>query len=820
MIGSYIAAALRNLVRNRAYTGVSILGLAIGFSAVILIALYVRDEYSYDRFFPNHDRIFKVGEIVNVPGQAPQVWSSTFADIPSTLKLEFPQVDMVARLEFADVTLRRGNIETTVSPAYWADPEFFRMFPLKTIAGSLPHALDQPDGIVLTRKIAQRFFGRDDVVGQTIELNREHLMRVAAVIEDLPSNTHLAGEAFLPGVAQFSEISRKDAEQWGSNNDKSDGTQAYVRLRPGANIDEISAAIPVFVHRHLPRQRFNLPFADDYMVTFTPVAQVHLTVDNMMKPKGDLRTLHAMIGVALLILFVAGSNFVNMMTARAARRAVEVGVRKAVGATRRQIISQFMGECLFYVGLAVVVAIVAVTLLLPGFNGFLGRTIRFDYLQDPLLAFGIIFVTLLTGVAAGVYPSVVVSRFRPSIVLKGTTLLLGHSGRLRQALVIFQFSTLVVLIVATMTIHRQVQFALDERLHVAGDQMYMSGIPGTQCSDAFVDAIAQVRGVRGVSCPSGGALEWGVGGLAFSTPSRAGVLLRESPVDYHFFDLFGIKPLAGRLFSQEHGEDDALHANSDISASPTVILNESAMRALGFGSPEAAVDHTVRWTRLIRKGNGFKVADNMESQIIGVVPDLPFGSIRHPIQPMAYFIDPGWSSVLLLKLSGGAIPETMRALKEIWTQQKGAQAFEGQFFDQIINETYTDIIQESTLFSVFAAVVLVIATLGLLGLAVYTAERRTKEIGLRKVMGASRLDILGFLTWEFARPVLWANLLAWPCAYLLLQRWLEGFAYHISQHFMYFIIAGALALIVALITVCGHAMTVARAKPVEALRYE
>ena len=819
MLRNYFAAAVRNLFRHRAYAAINICGLAVGFAAAILIALYVRDEYSYDRFFPNYECIFKVDETITFPGRPPLAGSQTFSDIAESLKLDFPTIDMTTRLVRTPIVLRHGDREGSISAAYWADPDFFRLFPMKPIAGNLDNALSQPDGIVLTRKMARRFFGRDNVVGETIELNREHVMRVTAVIEDLPSNTHFASDVFLPGIANFSELTSLDSVKWGTGTFKSAMVYTYARLRPGASVNNINAAMRSFIERHLPGDYGGVPLAKAITMTLSPVADAHLQPRQVdaMKPQGDPRTLKALIGIAVVILFVAGSNFVSMMTARALRRAVEIGVRKAVGATRRQIIIQFMGECLFYVSLALMLAMAAVETLMPGFNGFLQRNIAFDYIRDPLLGAGVVGVAAVVGIAAAAYPSLLLSLLRPSVVLRGNAMLVGGSGHLRQVLVVFQFATLIALIVATLTIQSQTQYAIEDRLRLPGDTIYMAS---DGCPRAFADAVAQLPGVRAASCASSMAVAQSHWGASFSAPNGT-ISIETAMIDYEYFPIFGIKPVAGRLLAKDHGEDDVLHAGDQVAENPAILLNESAVRALGFKSSQAAIGQYKRWARPEIVGNSPNMSESMSSQIVGVVPDFSIGNVRDVIEPTVYYIDPSLSSyALILKLTGSTIPESLGAIKELWARQGQTRPLEGMFLSQYLDDLYSDIIRQSKIFSAFSCVAVVIAALGLLGLALFTAERRKKEIGLRKVMGASRFDILRFLGWQFARPVLWANLIAWPCAYFFMQRWLEGFAYHVSLSLVTFIAAGALALVIALATIASHSLLVARGKPVDALRYE
>jgi putative ABC transport system permease protein len=823
VLSNYLAAALRNLLRNRAYATINICGLALGFAAVLLIALYVREEYSFDRFFPDSERIYRVVETAQLPGAAPVRIGVTSSNIGAAMRLDLPEVELVTRFTGATVVLRRAGVESS-NNVLWADPNFFDVLPMKVVAGKLEGALSRPDAMVLTRTLARRLFSSENVVGQAIELDGEHVMHVTAVIEDLPANTHLSIEILLPGMASFSTLTGYDAEVSAPGALRSENTFTYVKLRRGANAAAVNEAMRGFAKRHLAGEFAGMPLANAYSFSLVPLTHIHLDERAVadMKPAGDPRTLEAVIAIAALILVVAGSNFVSMMTARAARRAVEVGVRKSVGATRSQIIAQFLGESLFYAALALALAMFVVELALPPFNAFVQREITFNYLRDPLLGTAIVVVWLLTGVVASLYPALVLSMFQPSSVLKGAVFLPGGSGRWRQALVVFQFGTLIALIVATLTINRQTQYAIEERLRLPTQQILLAPMG---CPAAFRDAVAGVRGVLAASCSSGSALSLDRYGTAFTAPNGTNVSFRTAPLEQGFLELFSVKPSAGRLFRKDRGEDNLLEDDPKSTLNPAIVINESGARALGYSSPQAAVSQSRSWTRVRLDGQRVIFSEATSSQIVGVVPDFSVGSIRDLIEPTVYYIDPGMVSWLVLKLDGRAIPDTLRAVKTLWGQQNWLQQrapgpFDGIFLDQYVNSLYADIQRQSTIFSVFCAVAVAIGALGLLGLAVFTAERRTREIGLRKVMGASRWDILRFLGWQFARPVLLANLLAWPLAYLLMQRWLEGFAYHIALSPLVFLGASVMALVIALVTVSGHAVLVARARPTEALRYE
>lgn len=821
MLGNYFAAAVRNLLRNRAYTLINLFGLSLGFAAATLIALYARDELSYDRFVPDHERIYLVGENIAPPGRSTMRLSVTSVTDADALKLAFPEVETTTRLapNSARVYAKQDN-EGAVLASFWADPNFFDVFPLSAVAGNLANALSNPDGLVLTRRAARQLFAREDVLGETLRVGPDAIMRVTAVVENIPSNSHLEGEVFLPGAASSSPLVTSTEEQRRPGALRSENVYTYVRLRAGASVDEVRARLRAFTDSHIAGNINGVPIAQSYTFTLTPIADLHFqprSVGNI-KPPADVRVLHALIAVAVLILVVACGNFISMMTARAARRAVEVGVRKAAGATQRQIMAQFMGECLFYALLALIPAIIAVQLVLPALNGFLRREIVFDYLTDPTLGLGLIGLTALTGVAAGAYPALYLSRFKPNEVLRGTTLTV-HSSRARQALVVGQFAILIALLVATLTVNRQIHFAIEDRLRLPTDQIYLAS-PALGCSTSFIDTLSTLGRVKAASCVSGSTLGFDHFSVNFTSPhGGANVYGRAAPIDYTFFDVFGIQPIAGRLLSPQFGQDDLLRKDSRTPDNPTLVINESSARALGYSSPADAVGTFVRWQRLSVIEGRIQFAGHSSSKIAAVVPDFSIGSVRDIVGPTAYYVDPSAYSRMVFRFDGGSVQQSLQSVRDLWSRQSSSP-FQGMFLDQHVNALYEDVQTQSTIFSWFSGVAVVLAALGLLGLAIFTAERRTKEIGLRKVMGARRTDILLFLGWQFARPVLWANLIAWPCAYWVMQRWLQGFAYHTNIGALTFVIAGALALVIALATVASHAVLVARARPVEALRHE
>ncbi|MFI4935833.1 MAG: FtsX-like permease family protein [Caulobacterales bacterium] len=819
MFRNYLSAALRNLSRNGLYAGITIAGLAIGFSAAIIIGLYVRHELTYDRFVAGHERVFLINMRETFTGKAIDS-DYTPSGLADQLKLDFPQIQYVARLQGTGFppAVRHGQFNIGEQNFVWADPDFFKVMPVPAIAGNLATALEAPDAVVLSRSGARKYFGRDAPVGETLQVDG-HPMRVAAVIEDLPSNSHLKGDVFGSGLAPFSTI-----KQLGGGGPLSNIVDTYVRLKPGASAAAFDAALPQFVTQRL-MPAINNEAPDEHVhlsLRLKPLTSIHLEQADQgdLKPAADVKVLAGIAVIGVLIVVVAAINFVTLMTARAARRAVEVGVRKALGAERKDLVTQFMGEALLYVAVALVLAIAFAEVALPAVNAALQRKMSFDYMSDPMLLTAMLGVAGLVGVLAGVYPALVLSAFRPASVLKGGPIETGGGGRVRQILVVTQFAVLIVLLFFTLTIYRQTAFALRDATHTNKDQVVMYF--ASPCTDAFRDAVRALPGVRGAACSSPFAIGFGTTADDVTTSGRR-LLSDEAAVDFGFFEVYGVQPIAGRVFSVDHPGDDG--ANLKDSA-PPIVINQAEARALGFSSPQAAIGHIVNWhfdpAYAVR--NLVPNLPYRPSEIVGVVPDFTFDSIRKVIPPTFYYIgnkrDLASSVALNVKLDSASVAQTLPAIDKVWDRISGGLPVQRFFADQFLLRLYIDTVLQGAFIAVLALIAVSIACLGLFALSAYTAERRTKEIGVRKAMGASSTDILKLLLWEFSWPVLLANVIAWPLGFAVMGWWLSGFAYRVDLAPWTFVAAGAAAVVIALATVFAHGLRVARAKPVAALRYE
>lgn len=826
MFRNYLAAALRNLVRNRVYAGINIFGLAIGFAAALFAALFVRYELTYNQWIPGHERTYTLITSISNPRNAPpDEWTFAYRDTVAWMKLDFPEIEFAARAQGEGaVVVSRGALKEiedrgTVASA---DPTFFSVMPVPVVAGDLTTALDQPDSVVLSRQMARKYFGRDTPLGETLEIE-QHPLRVTAVIEDYPSNTTFpAGvdggpKAYISGRAPFSGLHRWDETVFTADLDPVAMVFGgnYIRLKPGASPEAIQNRMADFIARRMPTALLG-----PVQMRLLPIAELHSPpIRNAAFATQRARFTTMILGVSgigALVVLVAAINFVNSVTARAGRRAVEVGVRKVTGAMRRQLIVQFVGEAMIYAVLAMMAGIALVAALLPAAEGFLDRAFIVDVRHDPWLAGGLVAAALTTGVLAGAYPAFVLSSLRPAGMLKAGSHGGRGGGQIRQVLVTAQFAVLIGVCVVTAVLYRQTDFALNQNLSFA---KYPLLVIQNGCRPAMIAEVERLPGVAGATCDQLSGIGYTSFGVSAEMPH--GTPMFFSPVDMKYFDVLGFTPVAGHFFTTGPGTQ-----NSE--GNPDIVLNEAAARALGFVSPDAAIGQVVSWRRKGDTNQAVETLPLLPARVLGVVRDFS-PSITVPVKARVFYADAmaemslfnGLPYPLTVKLSGRDIPATLAAIDRLWPQAMGTdRPIRRQFFEDILQATYRDVTRQAHMIAALAGVAVFIAALGLFGLAAFTAERRTKEIGVRKALGAGPGDILGLLLWEFAKPVLIANVMAWPAAYLFARHWLSGFAYHVSLEPWSFLAASALALVIAASTVVVHAFMVARAEPVSALRYE
>ena len=811
MFRHLVIAALRNLSANRLQSAIAIIGLSIGIASALLMALVIRNQTTYDHFIPGHERTYIMVSKSLTPGRPDRYGDTGQINMAEQLKLLVPQIQSVTRLVpvrtagtgVNSIKISHGQI-TAEEPLYWADPNVFEVLPLPVYRGDLTNALKQADGIVIPRSIARKYFGRDDAVGQIIQVN-DHPMTVRAVIEDLPVNgTSLKASIFASGLASFSTLATFKVQP----NLIQFNTSTYFRLKSATDISAVERQLPKLADQQ--NSFANQPGKPPGYI-LQPVLLDQLPLHDGLYPGAQTRlSIAALVGA--LILFIASVNFVNLLTARAARRALEVGVRKVCGAARRLLVLQFLGESILTVFFATCLAVALTEWILPSANVFLQTGAALDYWQEPQTLVLLLAGAVVLGIVSGAYPAFVLSSFRPAGVLKGLVRYSRGTGMVRNALVVLQFAILISLVVASTVIYQQHLYATRDGLRGNIDQMV---IVRQGCTPAFLSELQKLPGIAGVSCSSQVLVQGQLATFVMLKGER--VILNISPVAADLFALYGIAPIAGSLPAKT--AQDNTPAPTAAPAEPqgpfasisSIILNEAAVKRLGFKSPQAAIGQTAP-----------AFGPGGAKPIIAVVPDFSYQSVDDVIPPMAYTISPIGQGLgmVSIKLKGQQIPETLTGIDRIWTATHPGMTISRFFLDDHIQELYLKLLRQAQSLAIFSGVAVFLACLGLLGLSIATAERRTKEIGIRKAMGAGSADVTRLLLWQFAKPVLWANLIAWPIAFYAMNRWLSGFAYHVALNPLDFVGATLLAILVALLTVAVQSTLASRAVPATSLRYE
>jgi len=790
---SCLAAALRSFARSRIYSAISVFGLAVGLCAAILVGLIVHNESSYDHFLPGYEHIYLAGEVL-IPSGHPGLYSTaTPSWIAPALGQRFAQIEAVTRLARQEVRLQHGAVKARET-IYWADPNVFDVLRFPTLRGDLQTALQRPDSIVVTRAVARKYFGRDDPVGGSVSLNDSHPLTITAVIEDLPVHgTQFETAIFASGTASYSDLTRLDNDPL--NRADSPPIElsvwTYFRLAPSASVERLQKAMPEFFNSVRPQRL--MPAGTHSWLNLMRLDEVHLSADVSPGVAGRLLLI---VIVGVLILAIAAVNFVNLTTARAARRALEVGIRKASGAGRWPLIVQFLGEALLYTFIAAVLAVMLVELLLPAVNDFLQTGATFTWWREPLQIAWLGVGALLLALLAGSYPAFVLSAFRPVAVLKaGAARPAGNS--LRLLLVSAQFAVLIGLVIAAGVVYEQRGYATHEALRVNTDQVLFIR---ARCEQGLEDRLRALEGVLAVAC-SGDSL---LNGAAFSNYKlRDGTFTAVdiNPVEPGVLQMLGLQPRAGQYPVAGSGPAG-------------LVINETAAHRFGFSSTDRAIG---QYLPIIDS------ADMAGMPIVAVAPDFSIDAVNESVRPTVYTPferDARWHQLINLKLTGRDIPRTLIAIDRLLTATNSADPIERQFLNDYIQNLYLSVQRQEQALAISAAVAVVIACLGLVGLSASLAERRTKEIGIRKAMGANTADILRMLLWQFTRPVLAAMAVAWVVAGLIMNRWLHGFAYHVELDVWLMLAAAAVGLLIALSTVGVHCYLIARARPVAALRYE
>jgi putative ABC transport system permease protein len=800
---NYLKVALRTLRKQPGYTAINVVGLAVGLVCCGFIGLYVQDELRFDRFHERADRIYRLTRETRVGGQG-GAGAVTSAPMAPVLEADLPEVEHAVRVVLSSGLLERGEgarrVRRQEDALAYADAAFFDVFTFPLVAGDPRRALAAPGGVVLSETLARFYFGDADPMGQPLRLDNLTTLTVTGVMRDVPANSHLAFDAVV-SWATWDAVQRANDGAWLLDEWNANYLYTYLLLAEDAAPGRVEAALPAFVERHMSEIVRDL--FEGYALRLQPLPAIHLgpSLTGEAAPPTDPARLRLVALIGLFILLIACANFVNLATARSAQRAKEVGLRKSIGAQRGQLVRQLLAESVLVSGAAFVLALAAILLLLPAFDTLAGKEIGSLWAHGGLYPLLLGSLALVVGLGAGSYPALVLSGFRPAAVLRGPFRGSRRGVRLRQGLVVFQFAITIALVAGTAVVYMQLRYMRSQPLGFDQEQVLVVDFNADTAVQERVEAIREVLARQpGVleasvtsSVPGGGNNELSVEYASPEGPVRQDVMSQYA-VDARYLDALGLTLVAGR-------------ALAPTDSSRAFLLNEAAVAQIGWRTPEDAV------------GKRFGLPD-AEGEVVGVVQDFHYRGLRDAVEPLFLHPFPVFYGQFALRLAPGDVHETVAGLERAWAEVAPHLPFEYTFLDEGFDEQYRADVRFGSLFGVFAGLAVLVACLGLFGLASYTTAQRTKEIGVRKVLGASAASIVGLLSRDVLRLVAVAFVVASPVAWLVMGRWLEGFAYRAPLSPLLFIGAGAAALLVALVTVSYQSIRAATADPVHALRYE
>jgi len=790
VLSHLLKIAFRNIYRQKGYSFINIAGLAIGLSFSTLILLWVQDELSYDNYHSNLENIYQIEEDQYYSGERFHTTVTPFPSAP-VLEDEIPEILETARYMpwLGEVFVRHNDKIFPEINVVAADAEFFKIFSYKFIQGNKETALVNSKSIVIDEEIANKYFGNENPVGKTLTINNTFDFEVTAVMEKVPSNSTYTFNMVFP----FTDLKAMDiwSDSWGNNS-----IFSFVALQPGASIPDVNKKMTEILKRNnegTSTEFLLFPFKDKHLYSYGGYG----------KPDTAVKYVYVFSAIALFVLLIACINFMNLSTAKSANRAKEIGVRKAIGGLRASLVKQFYGESIIMALLSSLAAFIIVVLLLSPFNDITSKSISFIELIKPDFLFGFFAITLLTGIISGSYPALYLSSFQPIKVLRGTLSGGSKSSKFRKSLVVIQFTVSIGLIVSTAIVFNQLNFMRNKNLGYNQEQLVYVSVNGKLKENyktiknefAKVSSVLNVTGSRDRPALYGsnsGGINWQ------GKDPEATVLVSFSGVDYDYTETLEIKMKEGRSFSPQ------FPADMEIDSLGNFLVNESLAKIMGDGSA-------------LGKSLDFL---GLKGQIVGVMEDYHFSKVSSKIQPLALYLSEETINYIILKIKPDNLTSTMDQLTEAWHNIYSDYPFEFKFLNDDLDKMYRSETRMFDLLKYFAIVAIIIACLGLYGLASFAAEQRTKEIGIRKVLGASEFNLALLISKEFVILVSLSNLIAWPLSFYLMKDWLDTFAYRINLSIYFFVIAGLTALIITILTVSYQAFKAAYSNPVKSLRSE
>lgn len=796
MLKNYLLVAIRNLYKNKSASFINILGLVIGLCCCLLIGIYIKNELSYDRFEKNGNRIFRViMEYSFDGGTASKKGNFTSMKVAPTLKKKFPEVENAVRMVQYPRVIRYKDKLLNEKKFMYVDSGVFKLFSLSLLEGNPQTVLQAPHQLVVTKSTARRYFGDQDPIGKLVQVGTDSVpFLITGMTKDYPENSQIKFD-FL---ASFTSLDMSEEQTyWDAN------YTTYLLLKNPASANTLEQKINAFMKKEMAGQGASIQY---YL---EPFMRVHLySAYGGFEPNNNIKYIYILEGVALLLLIIACFTYINLNIARSVERAKEVGVRKVIGAGKRQLFWQFIGESTMLCLIAVVLSFIAAYLLLPFFNGLTSKELPTRALFSYDIIIGALVLTFIVSLLAGSYPSILLSNIIPVKVLKGSFKNTGSGQWMRKSLIVFQFFISVLLIASTFIMQRQLSFIQNKNLGYNRDQVLV--LPFDREMLGKMQVIKQefrsggnIAGIS-VCARTPVDIQSGYNMRSSLMPPNQQIAVTGDPVDEEFIKTAGLHLIAGADFSEQDIKD-ALHP---VDGKPIYhfILNESAARELGW-SPEQAI------------GKKMFLDESRPGYVKGVVKDFNFESMHQTIKPLVLFPE-DWANNLMLKLKGGNIPETINYLESKWKTLIPDRPFEYHFLDDDFNSLYQSELRLGKVLDLFAGMAIALACLGLIGLSSYSAKQRQKEIGIRKVLGAGIRQMMALLSVEYVKLVFIAILLASPIAWIFMNEWLQDFAYHISIHWWLFGMAGSAVILIALLTVSLQVFKAAIANPVNSLRSE
>ncbi len=808
MIKNYLKSALRNITKNKFYSFLNILGLAIGIAAFIFIFLYIQDEISYDKYHENSSRIYRVESNFNISGK-----HETFAIVPTpmgpALKLEYPEVEEMCRFMNTGNTLfKYGDKEFYEDKFYFADSTVFQIFTHKLLMGNPNSCLVEPNSIVIDQSTAKRFFDEANPMGEILESGSGRKYKVTGVMEDMPKSSHLQYQALLSVTTLSALRGEEEFNSMEPGRFWNIGVYTYVLLNKNVTMQSVLEKFPGFYEKYMKSVGDQINASFDLMAT--PLIDTHFSGNiGADQPKGNMAYIYIFAAIALFILIIASINYMNMATARSAKRAREVGIRKVAGAYRKQLIGQFLSESLLLAIIGLIIALILVYTLLPDFNTFSGKQISLNLLTQPGLFLIILSVTVIIGLASGSYPAFFLSSFKPVSVIKGSSTGKGKSGgTLRRVLVVIQFAIAIAMIIGTVVVSGQLRFLRDKDLGFIKDNIVILQLQDSAFRskvEPFKEELLNNANILAVTNSTGvpGDNQW----IQVVKVEKDTAMVDDSMilalVDHDFVDTYGMELIEGRGFDKEMSTD----------AEEAVIVNETTVKQYGW--QDNPIGKKIHWGFEL-DGSGGRIL-----KVIGVVKDFHFNSLHNKVVPFMMFLSEFDKGYLSLRINPENFGETRQFIEDKWNAFGASRPFDYNMLTETWDEMYQSEAKIGAIFTIATLLTIFIALLGLLGLSSFVAEQKTKEIGIRKVMGARLHNILGLLYKEFVLLIIIAFVIAIPIAWWQLDIWLSSnFVYHIAITVGSILLAGLLAIVISILTISFHSLKVAMGNPVDAIKYE